>query len=379
MRLHGHIYNVCDSTAEPLLVTWRTGMSIGKGGEGNVFPVIGQSCAIKILNTYSNQMVCKLMHEIFWNVAMQRSGCAVVPFEHVFVAAETESPRIVGVVMPRFNASLRSFNGGWAAYLKKNPTADESEYKRQIAVAFCHAVRTLHDSNFAHNDLKLGNAVVRWNTLNVKIIDFSLASAARFDKEKVNGTYAYSFADSKTAVDNDKTDCFSAGITLMAFWMPEKYAVSIITSSHPKIEKFMRNHLRNFLNDLAVSENAVGALFREAVEGLTRENAAERLTIADAYRILSRAEPPPVQKIRPVSAPVMSEANVREFLQRQSDVPQDPRAEALASYIFSNGFIKKPVLEELSENAILEFCKTIGFRCWEGADLKKGVKRKYCT
>jgi len=164
-----------------------------------------------------------------------------------------------------------------------------------LAIRICRVVRDLHNLGIVHRDLSLENFLLcetgsapphsPTDGLEVKVIDFAMASFERWSKDRVAGKLCYLAPEvhtAKTECDGFLRDAFAVGVTLFAMLRREYPWESAQSGVCITFELFQRHGLRAILrgrsnpNHGSISEPLLGLL-----DGLLNPNPSTRLTLGE--------------------------------------------------------------------------------------------------
>merc|ERR550532_2414819 len=163
---------------------------------------------------------------------------------------------------------------------------------RPIARQIMQGVRELHDYSIVHRDLSLENILVTKSDdegLDVRIIDFSMASTSRYFRNSVRGKASYQAPElhSDQQYDAFLTDAFSLGVTLYAVLLKDYPWLSTRPDGCKCFEYVRKNGFRSYLakRKLRNSSARVAEFMSEnltrLLEGLLALNPDDRLTLGE--------------------------------------------------------------------------------------------------
>jgi len=166
---------------------------------------------------------------------------------------------------------------------------------RPLAIQICTVVRDLHNLGIIHRDLSLENFLLHetgsaqpnsaTDGLQVKVIDFAMASFQRWGRDRVAGKLCYLAPEvhtGKRECDGFLRDAFAVGVTLFAMLRREYPWESAQPNASITFELFQRRGLRAILrkrNDPShgnMSEPLLGLL-----DGLLNPDPSKRLTLGE--------------------------------------------------------------------------------------------------
>mmetsp|Transcript_49174 Transcript_49174/g.95060 ORF Transcript_49174/g.95060 Transcript_49174/m.95060 type:complete len:367 (+) Transcript_49174:189-1289(+) len=166
---------------------------------------------------------------------------------------------------------------------------------RPLAIQICRVVRDLHNLGIVHRDLSLENFLLcetgaaqphsPTDGLEVKVIDFAMASLQRWNKDRVAGKLCYLAPEvhtSKTECDGFLRDAFAVGVTLFAMLRREYPWESAQPGASITFELFQRRGLQAILrrrND--PSHGSMSEPLLALLDGLLNPEPSMRLTLGE--------------------------------------------------------------------------------------------------
>jgi len=174
---------------------------------------------------------------------------------------------------------------------------------RPVAMQLFRAVQHLHDLNVVHGDLSLENIVLsksaEGNQLEVKLIDFSMASSQRWQKKKAGGygKVNYRAPESYTSAKYDGflTDGFALGVVLYCLSVND-YPWQTSRAGHCRCFGYYRRYgFRAYLRKRRVQRTEVRVAdmlsesFMQLLEGLLALDPMQRQTLGERDFVLRRS------------------------------------------------------------------------------------------
>jgi len=186
------------------------------------------------------------------------------------------------------------------------PSLQSELDKQPICVEILRAMQQLHDLSVVHGDVSLENILLSQptslckdgkdngslgnkNTLQVKVIDFGVASASRHSKYRGGGRTNYLAPEvhSGESYDGFLADAFSVGVVLYAVMTRDYPWVSTRPGSCPCWGYVQTFGLRSYLEKRRVNDGAASAAevlsepLVRLLEGLLAPDPATRLTLGE--------------------------------------------------------------------------------------------------
>lgn len=166
---------------------------------------------------------------------------------------------------------------------------------RPLAIQICRAVRDLHNLGVIHRDLSPENILLcetnsasrqsSTASLDVKIIDFAMASCLRWDTDRVNGKLPYLAPEVHTAsegVDGFLRDAFAVGVTLFSMIQREYPWKSTQPRKCTSFQLFERQGLQAILRRHSdPSKGRMSERLVSLLEGLLHPDPSKRLTLGE--------------------------------------------------------------------------------------------------
>jgi len=175
------------------------------------------------------------------------------------------------------------------------PGPEREELVRPIARQIMTAIKQLHDFSIVHRDLSLENILLAKSDteeagLQVRIIDFSMASTNRQFRNCVRGKASYQAPELHSDQEYDAflSDVFSLGVTLYALLLKDYPWLSTRPGGCKCFEYVRKHGFRSYLakRKLRNSGSRVAEFMSEPVkqllEGMLALDPAERLTLGES-------------------------------------------------------------------------------------------------
>lgn len=162
-----------------------------------------------------------------------------------------------------------------------------------LARQIMESVQQLHDFSIVHRDLSLENILLTKQDgseeLQVKIIDFSMASTSRRFHHCVRGKASYQAPELHTDQEYDAylSDAFSLGVTLYALLLKDYPWLSTRPGGCKCFEYVKKHGFRSYLakrklrNSTAKIADFMSEPLKQLLEGLLALDPAERLTLGE--------------------------------------------------------------------------------------------------
>lgn len=172
------------------------------------------------------------------------------------------------------------------------PGRDREQAVQPIARQIMEGVQQLHDFGIVHRDLSLENVLISTaedQSLQIRIIDFSMASTARLFRNCIRGKASYQAPElhSDREYDAFLTDAFSLGVTLYAVLLKDYPWLSTRPGGCKCFEYVRKHGFRAYLQKrkLRNSSQRVVEFMSEPLvcllEGLLSFEPSERLTLGE--------------------------------------------------------------------------------------------------
>jgi len=169
-------------------------------------------------------------------------------------------------------------------------TGAEAEFSlKPLAIQICEAVRDLHDLNIIHRDLSLENILLCEGRepeegLEVKLIDFAMASFQRWGRPGVAGKLVYLAPEvhsMKGTCDGFLLDAFAVGIILFVLLTGEYPWRSTKPGACFGYELFRVRGIRAILQGLSHDHSIASEPLICVLQGLLTPDPAKRLTLGE--------------------------------------------------------------------------------------------------
>jgi len=175
-----------------------------------------------------------------------------------------------------------------------SPGPEREALLRPLAVQIVRGVQQLHEMAIVHRDLSLENLVMskgEANEMQVRVIDFGMASTARYFRSCVSGKPSYQAPEIHSESDYDAflTDAFAVGVSLYSAFVKDYPWLSTKPGGCKCFDFFRKNGFRRYIAKRklrgfggivvgnVMSENLITLL-----EGLLALDPAERLTLGES-------------------------------------------------------------------------------------------------
>mmetsp|Transcript_23650 Transcript_23650/g.54034 ORF Transcript_23650/g.54034 Transcript_23650/m.54034 type:complete len:394 (-) Transcript_23650:145-1326(-) len=175
----------------------------------------------------------------------------------------------------------------------EGPGLEREVLVQPLARQIMHGVQQLHDYALVHRDLSLENILLSRSEndeMEVRIIDFSMASTTRRFRNCLRGKASYQAPELHTHQEYDAflSDAFSLGVTLYAVLLKDYPWLSTRPGGCKCFEYVRKNGFRSYLakRKLRNSQSRVAEFMSEPLtqllEGLLALDPAERLTLGES-------------------------------------------------------------------------------------------------
>jgi serine/threonine protein kinase len=183
---------------------------------------------------------------------------------------------------------------GWCGQLKAEVGREREDIIRPYARQMVRALQQLHDLNIVHRDVSLENMLMAQNEENgemeVKIIDFGMASTERYFKDSVRGKVSFHAPEVHTDQECDAflSDAFAVGVSLYAALCKDYPWLSTRPGGCKCFDFFQKYGFRKYIQKrkLRVSNKPVGDVISSSLvdllSGLLAIDPAKRLTLGEA-------------------------------------------------------------------------------------------------
>lgn len=175
-----------------------------------------------------------------------------------------------------------------------SPGAPREAVVLPLARQMLEGVQQLHEMGIAHMDLSLENILMTKGPdgrLTIRIIDFGMATTARFLHNCVRGKASYQAPELHTTSKYDAflSDAFSLGVTLYAVLVKDYPWLSTRPGGCKCFEHVRKHGFRSYLDKrkLRNSQSRVSEIMSDSLkhllEGLLKLDPAERLTLGESF------------------------------------------------------------------------------------------------
>jgi len=184
----------------------------------------------------------------------------------------------------------------WCDPATHTPCLEVEVAVRPLVIQICRVVRDLHNLGIIHRDLSLENFLLcetgsaqphsPTDGLEVKVIDFAMASFQRWSKDRVAGKLCYLAPEvhtAKTKCDGFLRDAFAVGVTLFAMLRGEYPWESAQPGASITFELFQRHGLRAILRKRSdPSHGSMSEPLLCLLDGLLSPDPSMRLTLGES-------------------------------------------------------------------------------------------------
>lgn len=174
------------------------------------------------------------------------------------------------------------------------PGRERENVVHPIARQILHGMQQLHDLSIVHRDLSLENILLSDpngdDNLQIRLIDFSMASTSRYFRNCVRGKASYQAPELHCEGEYDAylSDVFSLGVTLYALLLKDYPWLSTRPGGCKCFEYVRKHGFRSYLakrklrNSTARVAEFMSEPLQELLEGMLALDPADRLTLGES-------------------------------------------------------------------------------------------------